>query len=494
MKDEKNLLLDEIYKKQQENAKAKVAGLKEPHSAKSIEVMWQSHKGTTLSQSPNCSSEIRFASSFAKTDFKRLTENEATKWTGTHWQTVAPFELKSLAYEWLKKNAEGEAKKSKADSCATCVLYELEKIETAVSNHIPFTNAYLEIHEAEIDFGFKYRAPDRLSNLQYCIPTELNMSAADAVYYVPEPVPQTSLFAKFLSVSLPDLGTQQILQEFIGSTLLADTRYQTAAFFIGEGRNGKGVMMRLAKALHRQTAAMLLNKLQDFGLQGLVGASLALVDEAPKSGVNEQVLKSLIAGESVMVDRKHMTPLTFAPTAKWIISANHIPKFTDHSEGFWRRWIVIPFDVQIDQKEVQSNLAERIIKEELHIVANWALAGLQRLLSRGRFQTSEEMPQAVLKAIGRAKSESDAVKGWIDDQEVKTTTKAIEWTEKNALYAEFKDWCEDQGKHPVAQAEFYKRLQRILNGVEERREQRGGKRERLVNITLQNEKIEVPEF
>jgi putative DNA primase/helicase len=295
-------LRTEIYKKQKENADAKAAGLKEPHNSKIIEEMWQLHNGTKPSQnqSPNSSAEMRFASSFEKSDFKRLTENEATKWTGTHWQTVAPFELKSLAYEWLKKNAEGEAKKSKADSCATCVLYELEKIEAAASNHIPFTNSYLEIHETEIDFGFKYRAPDRLSNLQYCIPTELNMSAADAVYYVPEPVPQESLFAKFLNVSLPDQGTQKILQEFIGSTLLADTRYQTAAFFIGEGRNGKGVMMRLAKALHRQTAAMLLNKLEDFGLQGLVGASLALVDEAPKSGVNEQVLKSLIAGESVM--------------------------------------------------------------------------------------------------------------------------------------------------------------------------------------------------
>ena len=452
----------ELHHMYAENKAARTQGRDEPFSKATIEKIKRALEQTKGSDEEELSPELQFIHHAQSLGLRQFSNDEAARWTGTHWEAIVPTEFKGSAVEWLETNAPHKVKKSMVESCAACAVWRLPALPHQSTRTIPFANAYLAINEEDAWVGFRYQAPTQEMGMRYSINTALDMSHADSMFYMPPDLPKDSLFHQFLSTSLPDVGARNLLQEYVGSTLLPDTRYATACFFIGEGRNGKGVMMRLVKALHRQTTAMLLDKLEGFQLHGLVGASLALVDEAPKGGINEQMLKSLIAGEAVLIDRKNMQPMTYMPTAKWIVSANHVPKFSDHSLGFWERWLFVPFDITIPQGERRMNLADDIIQHELHHVANWALQGLQRLLERGRFPKADELPAKVRACIGRAKTESDVVRGWTDDQGVQVLPAKEGWIPKAKIYQNFTQWCDEQGRRAVAQPEFFKRLERIF--------------------------------
>lgn len=100
------------------------------------------------------------------------------------------------------------------------------------------------------------------------------------------------------------------------------------------------------------------------------------------------------------------------------------------------------------------------------------------------------MPNKVAAAIGRAKSESDAVRGWADDQAVALVAETKQWTPKNDLYRHFVQWCESQGRGAVAQAEFYKRLDRYFQKqIQEDRPRVNGQRIYRVNVAVDPQPI-----
>lgn len=495
----------ELFHMHSENKLARIKGMPEPFAKATIsqirqEVAVATGKATQTNDNNKAKSdeaeetetpEIVFARLCSEWNLKQFSADEAAAWTGSHWNTIKPEAMKQQIIQWLTANYSLKGKTSLLESCYKWAVLSLPPLPEQDKHILPFANAYLRIPTREqAANGFACQAPDPSHHMRFAVAATLNLENADSGLYQPQAVPSDSEFWRFLTQVLPDADTRDLLQEYVGSTLLPDTRFQKACFFIGDGHNGKGVLMNIVKALHQKTAAMYLDRLENFNLQGLVGATLALVDEAPKAGINEQVLKSLIAGETVQIDRKHREVLSYQPIAKWIVSANHTPKFTDHSDGFWRRWIVIPFDVQIDYKQVRLDLAEHIVANELHHVANWALAGLQRLLMRGRFPVADEMASKVAAAMSRAKSESDAVRGWVDDQSVALVVNTKQWTPKNDLYRHFVQWCEGQGRGAVAQPEFYKRLDRYFQKqVQEDRPRIQGQRIYRVNVAVDPQPI-----
>jgi putative DNA primase/helicase len=496
----------ELFHIHRENKLARAKGIAEPFAKATItklkkEVAVVTGKATQTTdnntKAENAAAEeeetpeIAFARLASEWNLKQFSADEAATWTGSHWKTIEPPVMKQQIIQWLTNNYPHKSKSTQMESCYKWAVLSVPPLPEQDKHILPFANAYLCIPaKDQAANGFACQAPDPSHHMRFAVAATLNLENAENGLYQPQALPRDSEFWKFLTQTLPDADTRDLLQEYVGSTLLPDTRFQKACFFIGDGHNGKGVLMRIVKALHQKTAAMLLDRLENFNLQGLVGATLALVDEAPKAGIDEQVLKSLIAGETVQIDRKHRDILSYQPIAKWIVSANHTPKFTDHSDGFWRRWIVVPFDVQIDYKQARLDLAEHIVDNELHHVANWALAGLQRLLTRGRFPVADEMPNKVAAAMSRAKSESDAVRGWADDQAVALVADTKQWTPKNDLYRQFVQWCDGQGRGAVAQAEFYKRLDRYFQKqVQEDRPRIKGQRTYRVNVAVDPQPI-----
>ncbi|MEZ5495360.1 MAG: hypothetical protein R3F25_00775 [Gammaproteobacteria bacterium] len=73
------------------------------------------------------------------------------------------------------------------------------------------------------------------------------------------------------------------------------------------------------------------------------------------------------------------TPLSF-PDTKLIFNVNNLPTTSDMTDGFFRRFLIIPFNEFIQPEERDSRLAQKIINKELSGVLNWVIGGLNRLL------------------------------------------------------------------------------------------------------------------
>lgn len=67
---------------------------------------------------------------------------------------------------------------------------------------------------------------------------------------------------------------------------------------------------------------------------------------------------------------------------------NELPKTNDISNGFYRRFLIAPFNVQIPKSRINPNLAKDIISHELPGIMNWVFEGRERLRVNKKFTDS----------------------------------------------------------------------------------------------------------
>ncbi|HMN13683.1 MAG TPA: phage/plasmid primase, P4 family [Bellilinea sp.] len=399
------------------------------------------------------------------------------RWEESHFEPIPFFEGERGAMVWLASRFPDRATPSTAKACfaAACLLASKMPNTPTMQTIIPLKNAYLLLNANG--------TIDRVDpNPAYGITYALNVTLpAGGNTYVPQPVPTGSRLEHYLNTSLPDAEVRDYVQELMGDSLTPVIRFQRAMLLKGKGRNGKSILTRLAAALHQNVAAMQINNLTSFALSPLIGASLAVVDEVPKSGINEQMLKTIISGEEITIDRKHRDPVRYRPTAKWIISTNNDQKTADNSDGFWRRLSIIPFTRQIPESEVVPCLDDLIIKNELQQFLDWCLIGLCRLNERGNLPPE---PAAVRMAKQEAIEASNSVIAWVNDQEVHVAPHAEQL--KEDVYKRYKDWCDDNRLRALSSGQFWKSMLDSLSGIEtpQRRIQPSGERKRFVNLAF----------
>lgn len=383
-------------------------------------------------------------------------------WIGTHWKLLEQAEGERMAWNWLEVHAPMSCTPKKAQSCHTAACIKSSKLEPSQRDGkfgfkyekiviVPVQNGYLHID----NFGdVRLKDPDPNLGITYCLRCEYKKQSMH------------SHFSAFVKEILPDEGVRDLVQEYCGYTLIPDTRFQNAQWWIGSGANGKGTLAKIIAALHEKTSAVALDDLDGFRLMPLLNSTLIYVDETPKS-INEQRVKTLISGDLIFVDRKHRDPVSFRPTAKWIVLGNELPIITDQSEGFWRRWHVIEFVKQFKGKDRKPLLAEKIIEEEMSGVLNWVVEGLVRLLKRGHFPA---IPESVENAIKKGKTETNSVFAWFIDCRIKALPENTEkkfWTIKELVYSDYKDWTKTNGYSPVSSGKFWNRLKNIENNIQE---------------------------
>lgn len=386
-------------------------------------------------------------------------------WDGTHWQPVRDEDGERDAYRWTVKHDRDHVTPDnarKAHKAAILWAPELPTPTTAVV--IPCRNGYVHVAARTLALV----PADKTLGLQHVLACDFLPTTAPAVR-----------FLQFLETVLPDADVRARVQEYVGYTLTSDARHQLAQFWLGGGANGKGVLANVVQALHGATAAVSLDALDGFRISALIGASLIYVDEVPRARINEQLIKSLIAGETVLVDRKYRDPISLRVRGKWLVLGNHLPTVTDHTTGFWRRWDIVPFDVTIPEAERDPMLAQTIVETELSGVLTWGLEGLLRLQLRGAFDVFK--PAAMSRVLHTAKAETNSVQAWFDDGEITASTDC--GTPKDDVFTDYRFWCGQNGLTPMASPRFWTRLHDLMR-VEELRQRCATGQVRLCNVLL----------
>jgi len=266
-----------------------------------------------------------------------------------------------------------------------------------------------------------------------------------------------------------------VLQEFAGAALFGIApRYQRAMVLVGEGGNGKSQALKVIEGMFPRAATCQVTPQQiggrssEYYLAHLVGKRLNVVSDMPAAKIIEAgEWKAIVAGESVMARQPAGRTFTLTPRAGHLFSANQLPGTRDQTDGFWRRWVVVPFERVIPIAERVPNFAEGILDAELPGIAAWAIDGAARLTMRRGGYT---LPASHEAALHEWRIDADSVAEWVQERCVSAVDA---WTATQALYATFAEWSRANGRQAMSSIHFGRRL-RQLGYVKSQRKGRNG--------------------
>lgn len=249
-------------------------------------------------------------------------------------------------------------------------------------------------------------------------------------------------FERFIVEVLPDKQVREYVRRMFGMALLGDVEEHILPVFIGEGRNGKGVLLRIMQALFGnyatglQKKVLLESKFEEHStvLMTLKGKRLAVAQELDRSARwDTAMVKSLTGGDAITARRMRQDDETFNPSHTLVMASNHRPNIGDGESAFWARYREIPFLVTFTSPDL--TLADRIIGNEMPGVLNWVLAGLRQYVTDGRLVT----PDAVRIASTEAREEGDPLVTFVNDT-YRVTGNESDQVYVKAVFDAYQDW------------------------------------------------------
>lgn len=242
-----------------------------------------------------------------------------------------------------------------------------------------------------------------------------------------------------------DQDQVKLLQQIAGYSLTTSMALAKAFIFFGSGANGKSLFTRvLSKVVGQQNVSTVsltsINK--QFGLTGIIGKKLNLIDEISGNYFESNIIKALISGEKLSADVKYRPePIEFIPTSKLIFSVNDLPKINDTTPGLYRRFIIIPFNKSyLNNPDI--NL-EHKLSSELPGILNWAIEGLKSLREEGHFNETHKNHEM----MGIFKMDNSPLTEFISSnyEPAPIGSESMYSVPMNQLYQEYKSYCIQSG-------------------------------------------------
>lgn len=256
-----------------------------------------------------------------------------------------------------------------------------------------------------------------------------------------------------------------LIEEMIGYCLYRNCRYQKVFLLRGFGKNGKSTLIEAIQNMlgEENTSALSLNNLQDkFKVAELQDKLANICDDLSNAYIKEtEDFKKIATGGEMTMERKNQQPFKYKNYAKLIMSANEIPNSADKTEGYYRRFIIIPLDAKISNTDVDfdPNISDKLATEEAKsYLLNLALAGLKRLLTRGYFQEIDETK----KEIEEYKADNDPIVAYVNE----TTVDKIHNKSTDTIFKDFCDWYyKNNNKYSTYTKSYFTRTLNRVFGI-----------------------------
>lgn len=235
----------------------------------------------------------------------------------------------------------------------------------------------------------------------------------------------------------------QFIIEWMGLCLIPDTNYEKFVVCVGEGGNGKSVLLKLMPELvgHDNVYNAPIQRLGNRGaLAELVGKLLLTSSEINENTVmDDGILKQIVSGDTVEGERKYEHPFTFTPYARIMLATNHLPKLRDVTHAFFRRLVMIKFNRNFTAEEMDMNLLGTL-KTELAGIFAMIVKGLRNLQDRGNFV----IPESSVLASKEYLEDSDTITKFAEESlmHAEAENKGIRPVN---LYFLYSNWCTAHG-------------------------------------------------
>lgn len=165
----------------------------------------------------------------------------------------------------------------------------------------------------------------------------------------------------FMAQLFPNKELNTYMWQHLASTLVGTATEQTTNFYIGEGQNGKSILVNLMeKCLGEYKGEVPLSLLLD--KRGKVGGATpevailrgiryAVIQEPSKGDkINEGVMKQLTGGDPLQARMLYGETFSFIPQFKLIMCSNIFPEIKSNDHGTWRRIRIVDFESKFVDK------------------------------------------------------------------------------------------------------------------------------------------------
>jgi putative DNA primase/helicase len=278
-----------------------------------------------------------------------------------------------------------------------------------------------------------------------------------------DPAARCPAVEKFCDEVFPE-DSQHIPFEIVAWLMLPETSLQKAVLLVGEGGNGKSAFLTLLGDFlgADNVSSVTLHKIESdrFAASRLVGKLANICADLPTSALaSTSMFKGLTGGDLVAAERKFSAGFDFRPYARLVFSANTPPRSDDATPGFFRRWIVIPFERATFSETDPATIPSAILRNrlaapaELSGLLNRALTELPRIQS-GRFSESDSTRAAAL----NFRNTTDPLAVWLDAHTIEDPEASIvKWSLRDL----YKSDCRDNGRGVLAENQFTGRLRQL---------------------------------
>ena len=277
--------------------------------------------------------------------------------------------------------------------------------------------------------------------------------------YPYDPNAECTLWMKYLDRVLPIKENQQVVAEYAGYCFMRDHRFQKIMWLVGDGQNGKSVLLEILEYLLGSENLSYLS-LSDLTTDEVKRAGIVekLLNISYESGddIDANVMKLLAGGERVLVKNLYKDPVMTSDYGKFLCAFNQLPR-AELTFGFFRRLIIVPFDVTIPANEVDKHLPDKL-RGELSGILNWVLKAWVDLMKRGEFTVSESCEMA----LETYKLQADNVKLFLHEM-CEPSEFPISAPEVHKAYRNF---CIESLLRPVGRNKFYARLENLVGKAE----------------------------
>jgi P4 family phage/plasmid primase-like protien len=257
-----------------------------------------------------------------------------------------------------------------------------------------------------------------LPTMQRLPPTPLFFSVSALDFDLDPRAPEPMAWHRFLHQLFDgDLEALELLQEWFGYCLTGDTSQEKMMLIVGPRRSGKGTIARVLARLvgiGNVSGPTTSSLASHFGLQSLIGKTLAIVSDARFHGENIPIVVErllCISGEDLAtVDRKFLGSVTMKLPTRFMFLTNELPRLTDASGALAGRFVTLRLTESFYGKE-DTGLTDRLLGE-LPGILNWAIEGWRRLHERGHFV----VPTSVRDVVQEIEDLSSPVSAFVRDE------------------------------------------------------------------------------
>lgn len=280
-------------------------------------------------------------------------------------------------------------------------------------------------------------------------------------------------FLEFLNEILNhDADVIDYMQKLFGYAMTGSTKEQKMWMFVGDGSNGKSLLLQIISEVLGDYAASTTPELlldektqaQNFSALARLKGKRTVITSETKLGdkLNEKMVKTMTGGNDKLTARfLYANEFEFYPKMKIFMATNYDPVIRGVDNGIWRRIVKIKFDRIFTEDEQDVDLIDKLRLEKSGIL-NWMVQGCLKWQADKRLKE----PDAIKNNTKEYRTDMDIVQRWLDER----CTINVNAKEKaSILYGDFKTYLNNTGEYPMTMTMFGRNFgkkfkKKVLNG------------------------------